>query len=181
MINLLPPKEKEELVLEIKKNLAITLGGIFLVFLICLILVLMSIRFYILGEIASRSIILNQSEKIYQTPDFILYKTAVQNYNKDFEQILNFYKNQTFFSSALEVVSEIPRPRGLYFTGLSVKRNKDKLSASVSGFAKSREDLLNFKSSIEKAKQISNVYFLPQSWIKPTNINFSLTFDEKSE
>jgi hypothetical protein len=77
MINLLPPQQKEELVLEIKKNLFITLCGILLIFLICLSLILFSLKFYILGEVNSKEIILEQSEKKYETPDFLSFKENI--------------------------------------------------------------------------------------------------------
>lgn len=46
----------------------------------------------------------------------------------------------------------------------------------LSGWAKSRQELFNFKKALEDEKNFKEVYFSPDSWVKPTDINFSLNF-----
>ncbi len=182
MINLLPPKEKEGFTLEIKKNLFITLGGIVLICLISLILVLFSLKFYILGEVNSRKIIFDQQEKRYQTPDFLLYKGIMQNYNDDLSKIRSFLNREIYFNDVLKNILEIKRPQGLYFTGLSLNRDDSgKIKVIILGFSNSRENILlfreNIRENIQKSDKINNLYFSPDSWIKAANSNFSVSFD----
>ena len=66
MINLLPPEEKEKLSSKRGEKLIAILVITVLVFLICLILILSSIKIYITAEANSQKIILEQAEKKYQ-------------------------------------------------------------------------------------------------------------------
>ncbi len=178
MINLLPPKEKEELLLEKKNKLIIILGITILIPLVCLILILSSIRFHILGEVNSQKIILEQAKKKYQTADFLTFKDIIQKDNKILVQLKSFYKKETYFSKVLKIISDIQRPKNLYLTDLALSRDKNqKVKVVASGFSESRENLLFFQKNIEKYKEIENPYFSPESWINPQNITFYLTFE----
>jgi len=70
MTNILPPKEKEYLRLEQAKKIVIILGFAAIVSLICLLLILLSIKYYILSAAGSQKFILQESEKMYQASDF---------------------------------------------------------------------------------------------------------------
>jgi hypothetical protein len=145
--------------------------------LICLSLILLSLRLYIYAEVNSQKIILEQSEEKYQTPDFIAFKESVKRYNEKMYQINYFYKKDNYFNDILKSISLIERPTGLYLTDLIIDRQNNNIKATVSGFSKSRDDLLIFKSNIEKESKIKNISFSQESWIKPLNINFHLTFE----
>ena len=178
MINLLPPKEKEGFILEIRKNLFTTLGGIVLVCLISLILILFSLKFYIFGEVNFRKILFDHQEKKYQTPDFLQFKGIVQNYNADLSQIYSFLGKEIYFSDVLKNILEIQKPQGLYFTGLSLNRDDSgKIKVIILGLSNSRENILLFRENIKKSDKISNLYFSPDSWIKAVNSNFNVSFD----
>ena len=180
MINLLPPKEKEELALEQKKRLIIILGSALLIVLICLFFVLLSVRFYILGESISQKIVLENAQREYQTPDFINAEDIVKKYNKNLLLLKSFYEQQAGVAYALKNISKINRPSGLYFTNLLMdnKKNTPLIKVNISGFSQNRENLLSFKKNIESAGDIiKNPYFSPESWVKTENINFSLTLE----
>ncbi len=178
MINLLPTKEKEELILKENKKLAIILGSAFFIVAICLLLVLLAVKFYILGEVVSQKFILEQSESRYKTEDFLLYKTLLENYNKRFVKLESFYKDRTEFVPALKAVLDIKLPAGVYFTELSLKKQSSgDIEARLYGISNTRENLLAFKQNVEAAKAIKNPSFSPESWINSQNINFYLTFE----
>jgi hypothetical protein len=178
MINLLPSEEKEKILLKKKEKLITILGTTVLVSLICLILILASIKIYIASETDSLKIVLEQAEKEYQTPDFLNFKDIVQKYNKIVIQLENFYEQKLYFSQALETISNIQRPEGLYLTDLSFSKNENKkIKVTVAGISDSRENLLVFKKSIEETQKIENPYFSPETWTKPENINFNLSFE----
>ena len=184
MINLLPPKEKEELSLEGNKKLVIVLGNLVLISLVCLILILFSLKFYILKEISYQKIVLDNTEKKYQASNFLSFKEIIQKYNANLVKIDNFYKKEIKVSDILKTILEVPRPEGLYFENISVENNKNgtenkKTKVTISGISKTRDNLLIFKENIENSKTIENVYFPPSNWVKNKDINFYLTLETK--
>ncbi len=91
MINLLPPKEKKELFLKKVKRMIIIWGTVILVTLLCLILILFSIRIYIFGKAESQKIILEQTKKEYDVSDIKNLQEVVKKYNEDLLKLKNFY------------------------------------------------------------------------------------------
>ncbi len=177
MINLLPSEIKKELFLEKKKNLIIILGITMLVPLISLVLILLSVRFYILGEVSSQKNILQEAKKKYQTPDFLSFTNIIQKNNKIFARLESFYKNEIYVNRVLKIISGLKYPNNLYLTDLSLTRSYKKIEIVASGFSSSRDNLLVFQKSIEENKEIKNAYFSPESWVDPQNVKFYLTFE----
>ena len=178
MINLLPPEQKEKLLLETKGKVAMVLGITMAIPLICLVLFLVSTYFYILIEAKSRQIILEEAQRKYQTHDFLVFKELIQKNNRVLGQIEPFYKKELPVSSVLQLVSLIPRPPKLYISDLVLQRNEDKkIKAMLTGFSASREDLLAFKEAVEKNEEIKNPSFSPESWVSPKDITFYVTFE----
>lgn len=181
MINLLPPKEKEELRLENNIKLVIVLGNIFIISLICLSLVLFSLKFYILTRVSSQDYELLEAEKKYKTPDFISLKQIIQQSNETIIKVDNFYKKDNHIWGTLETILELQRPSGVYFTSIVINRKKEdaKHKVSIYGASDNRDNLLIFKNNIERNEQIENLNFPASNWLKPNNIDFSLTFETK--
>jgi len=178
MINLLPPEEKQKLFFEKKEKLAMILGIVVLVSLICLTLILFSIKFYILAETDYQKKILEQTKLVDQTPDFINLNSTIQKYNGILAQLNSFYKKEIYFSQALKIITGVPSPKGLYLTNFSLSRDSSGIiQVSASGVSDTRENLLVFKNNIEGSIEIKNSYFSPESWISPKNVNYSLTFE----
>ena len=183
MINLLPPQTKTELKLEERWKLVMLLGLLFLLFLVCLSLILISINIYISGEVASEKILLEQREKEFRTPQTQALQKNLTTFNQTLSQLDAFYQSQFNISDVLEKISKV-LPPGTYLTNLSCTPqalNKDgwKTACSLSGFCPSRETLLDFKTNLEKEKSFGEISFPPASWVKPTDINFSVTFKVK--
>lgn len=185
MINLLPPNEKAELLAQRNKRLIIVLGNIILVFLICFILILFSLKFHILSEIRHQKYDLDNAEKNYQMPLTISTKDAIKQYNASLIKLEDFYKKETYISQVLKDVLDIPRSSGLYFSEVTIlKDDKNKTNQSsgnikifLSGTSATRDNLLVFKNNIEESKKIKNLYFPPESWVKDKNIHFNITFE----
>lgn len=179
MINLLPPSEQKELLVRKNEKLAIVLGSTFSISMVCLILVLFSLRFYILGEVVSQSIILDNIQKKYQTPNFLSLKGFIQKYNSALIKVDSFYKKEIYFSDALKTISNIQKPKGLYLTNVSVSKIKEdnKMVVAISGVSDTRNNLLIFKNNLEDEKKIKNIHFPPDYWTKPVDVNFNLTFE----
>lgn len=185
MINLLPPQEKEELVLQKYKRLVIVLGNMTLIILICLTLILFALKFYVLSEIDLQKINLDLAQKKYEADDTNSLKQTISQYNELLIKIDNFYKKNILVSDILVDLLKIDRPKGLYFQDISIdrpQRNEASLVAmkiSINGFANTREDLSIFKENLEKNSQFKNVSFPPQNWVREKDINFSATLENK--
>lgn len=176
MINLLPEKEKQALFLGRIKNLALVFGGMFIIFSICLILALLSIKFYILSEIDGQKSYL---ESIPKNPELENIKNSIENYNNILPIILSFYQKQTYFSDILDAISGVQKPDGVRFLNISLdgQSNEAKVTAKIFGLGDTREGLTLLQKNLENNNAIKNIYFSPESWINPTNASFNLTLE----
>ena len=178
MINLLPLEERQKLILKKNEKLAVVLNIIIVVFLVCLALVLLSIKFYILADTDNQKIALQQTQKEYQAPEFANLSSVIKKYNLTIAQLDSFYKKEIYFNEALNIITSVPSPKGLYLTNFSLDRNENgTIKVIVTGISDTRDNLLIFRKNIEADTKIKNSYFSPESWIDPKNANFSLTFE----
>ena len=179
MINLLPPKEKQELSLRANKNLTIVIGSVILISLLSLVLVLFSVKFYILSELTQHEYILYETEKAYQTPEFLALKEAIEKSNKNISTVQNFYKNQLSFANALKNISSILLPEGLYLTSIHTEpmQTAKSVKVTIAGVSNNRDSLINFQEALETNTKIKNLYLPAENWIKPANFNFFITFE----
>lgn len=179
MINLLPPKEKEELVFQKHRRLIFVLGNIVVVSLVCLSLILFALKFYISAEVSYQNTLLGIAKKKYQVSDKSSLKEDIKSYNTSLDKINNFYKKENYLSDTLKNILDIQRPEGIYFSDIIINQLKDekKIKISISGVSDTRDNLLTFKDNIERNQKVKNAYFPPDSWVRDKDINFSLTFE----
>jgi len=166
MINLLPSKEKKALIQEENWKIVLILGFLVLIFLISLVLILLSIKISISGQVESQKIFLNQP---YPQDLQKMIETANQNLSK----LNSFYQGQIYLTKILERIS-INLPPKTYLTSFSYQKERGQIT--LLGFAPTREILLEFKKSLEKEKDFAEIYFPAQNWFKPIDIDFSVTF-----
>lgn len=179
MINLLPPQEKERLLLQRYEKLTTILGWVVLIFLTFLTLVLFSVKFYILAQAAYQEEILANVKNKYQTPDFLFFKDAIQKQNFSLEIADAFYKKEFYVSDVLKIISKIDRPAGVRVNDIVIDRQRepDIMLVSMSATSDTRDDLVIFKNTVEKDERVKNLSFPPSNWIKPADINFYMTFE----
>ena len=154
------------------------LGIIILVTLVCLTLILFSIKFYILAETDNQKSILSKMEQENNKSEFVNSSNLIKKYNTTLAQLDSFYKKEIYFDSALEIITGVQNPKGLNLVNFSLERKDNgNIQANVSGVSDTRDNLLIFKDNIEKNKKILNPSFSSDSWVSPKNVNFSLTFE----
>lgn len=182
MINLLPPQEKNKIILRQRRKIATILLGAILLFLIILLFVIYSFRIYVNSEYNNKNIQLQTIKQDQQTKKALLQKDLISKYNNDINNLLTFYANNVYITAVLEDIIKIKRPEGLYFTEISIERKTDKPDSVViiSGFSKNRDDLVTLKDLLNKDLLLKNVEFSSSSWIKPENINFNFTAQFKN-
>jgi Tfp pilus assembly protein PilN len=180
MINLLPPQEKEILRQEEKYKSASILGILFLVFLICLILILFSIKISISGEVEAQKILLSQEEERFKGTQTQNLEEKIISSNQILSKLNSFYYSQISLTGVLEKISR-SLPSGVYLTTFNFSSGAPSGSGqiSLSGFSPNREILLEFKKNLEKEENFQEIYFPPSNWVKPTDIDFLVTFQIK--
>lgn len=177
MINLLPPAEKQKLFLKETEKIITIWGIVIAVFLVCLTLILLSIKFYILSETDYHKNILNQNIKNNQTAEFVSLSDTIKKYNTILSKLNFFYEKEIYLNQVINTITSIEKPTGIFLENYSFIREKDgSVQARVSGFSDTRENLLIFKKNIEENKYIKNPSFSTESWINPKNIEFLFTF-----
>ncbi len=178
MINLLPSAGKKDLLVGKKLKLVLIFEIGLMVFLLSALLCFLSITLYLGGEIDSqKSAVLEREQTIDPVAVSDLHK-AVNDTNKALGDLAVFYKNQVSPTLILQKIS-VKLPLGGYLTNFSFHEEAGKAKINLSGFINNREELLNFKKSLEAEKTFKTINFPPSNWVFPTNIEFYLSLETK--
>jgi Tfp pilus assembly protein PilN len=182
MINLLPPKQKQELLEEEKLRLTFILGILFLCFLVCLSLILFFIKNYTLWDLETEKILVREKEKTLSFNEDL--EKEIKESNIFLANLTDFYQKHTSLTKVLETIDKI-LPSDVYLTSfdfvLPRTQTKEKPRISVNGFSPDRETLLSFQENLKSEQSFSDIYFSPVSWIESENINFNITFKFNKE
>ena len=174
MINLLPPKQKEELREEKTLSLVLILGTVILAFLVSFGLILLAIKTYFAADLKEQKTYFEQKEKELESPAFQESEKKIKEYNLVLSQLEDFYKNQPDLTLFLQKVFEI-FPKDIYLTGLNFDSKTSQVS--LSGFSPASENLVRLEKNLENTKEIKEVVLGPADWwLKPANINFTIDF-----
>ena len=100
----------------------------------------------------------------------------INNANATFSELSLFYKNG---GSLVDILTKISRalPQGIYLT--SINANPSLTQFSLTGFSKTREILLILKGNLEKETSFAEIYFPPENWVAPIDVNFVVNFKIK--
>jgi len=176
MINLLPEEGKKILRTEERWKLSLILEILVLIFLFCLILILFSIEISTSARVQSQKVLIEIEEKEINTSEIQNLRKKIVSINQNLSKLDSFYQNQINLTGILEKISKTLLPK-MYLTNLSYQRETFKVS--LSGFSPTRESLFEFKKNLEREEEFKEIYFPPQNWVKPTDIDFSVTLKIK--
>lgn len=187
MINLLSPQEKIVLGQEEKLKLISVLLIIFCLGLLSFALIMLSIKFYIFGELEAQQIVLNQGKLERNRLQSIAQE--IDSKNLYLSQIQSFYQENFARSDILDKISQA-FPQSTYLTNLNIssvfgakpskETNPEKyLLVSLIGFSPTRDIVLKIKDNLEKQEKLQEVYFPPSNWVKPNDVEFSVSFKVK--
>lgn len=175
MINLIPQKEKKELELELifQKLFSLLL---FTFFGFCfLILILAALRVLIINQTGAVEDLVRAKQTELSASDFQEFQETIKETNQYIAQVRNFWQSQFLIAPLLENLSFL-KPNSIYFNNLSFTKTYPTNQVSISGFAQTRGALFYFKQNLETESSFDGVYFTPTSWVKPTDVDFSLSF-----
>ncbi|MFH1575358.1 MAG: PilN domain-containing protein [Candidatus Nealsonbacteria bacterium] len=179
MINLLPQTEKDILRKEEDRRLAVICGIFVLFFLTALSLILFSVNIYLSGRVFSHNILVDLEQQRSATMGAQNIEKEIRAINQNLEALDEFYEEQQNITILFQKISEII-PEGTYLNSLSLspdKDKKDRFKVSLTGHSETREELLDFKKSLESESGFQGIYFPPSNWVKSSDINFSASFE----
>lgn len=181
-INLLPQKEKKELEKEKNWKKVFIILIFILIFILFLILIIFCLRTHLQSQIKPlKSALLERQEALanFQPQEF--QQLAIRT-NKNLSKIQKFWQEQIFIMPIFDKIASFI-PDSIYFTGFSLQKivqgDEKILDIYIKGWAEDREKLFYFKENLQKEKSFKDVYFSPSSWVEPSDIDFSLTFQFK--
>ncbi len=193
MINLLPAQQKRELLLNFfQKRLLFLFICVFLA-AVCFFAVLFSLKNVLLTKQKGLIDIIEQKENVFRKASVQDFKTVFEKASQQLEIGQNLWQEQIFLVPFFEKLGPLI-PNSIYLTNLSAKKvtqepakTQDTVQTRkagerffnivVSGFAPSREDLFLFKQNLKKESNFQNANFAISSWVKPTDVDFSLNLE----
>ena len=186
MINLLPEKEKKELESGKNRKVILILGIFCLFFLACLILLLFLFRIYFFSQVnIQKQLLFDKGREFESIPQFQDFKQTIKETNQELMKVKNFYQSQILIAPILEELSGLV-PSKVYFTRLFIQRpeiSKEEegylFKINIRGYAKNREGLFLFQKALSESSDFKEVDVSLQSWLEPTDVDFSLTLKIK--
>ena len=195
MINLLPEEEKKELILEENKKIILIFIFFVLVFLISLNLILVSIKINTSSLAQVQKTQLLHKEKELQDIDISELQEKISQANLTFSKLKSFYADQIDLTEIFKKISAII-PEEIYLTSLSYKpvaplpviapqlskpKEGEEFVAEIliSGYSLTQKSLFEFRKNLKEIEEFEDVYFPLSSWVKLTDIDFSLKFKVK--
>jgi len=184
VINLLPEREKKELEREkIWKKIFVILFFV-LIFLGIFILILVPLRIYIASKTESLRVFIEDKQEALKEVEFKKFQETTKEANQILSKVQVFWAQQLLITPIFEQFSSL-LPDSIYLTDFSLQKTSKKVGeitkpvavVNVSGWADTRENLYYFKQKLEKENNFKDIRFSQSSWMKPTDINFSLRFE----
>jgi Tfp pilus assembly protein PilN len=177
MINLLPSEQKLRLKEQENWKRVFVVLTFILVSLLFLAFLFQVSSWYIVSKVDLSKVLADEAK--LKSAEFKSFEKTVSQTNQNLSKIQKFWQTEVLITPLFEKLIKLT-PETIYFTNFSFKKHPESkpllIEVNISGFAKTREDLFNFKESLEKEKSFENLYFLPSSWVAPTNAKFSLFF-----
>ena len=105
MINLLPPDYRKNLLKEEQYKIVLILGIFILLFLVCFVLILFSIKVYIAGCFEEERIFVEHKQKEMKLSQIQELESEVESINKNLLGLDSFYQDQTDITELFEEIS----------------------------------------------------------------------------
>ena len=195
-LNLLPPRKKEEIKWEkINRVLAIN-EAVAAIELAVFIVVLLLAQIYLSGELSRLNKLVVQKQQQTEIKEVEKLKSEVRVFNERLDlagEIQNLRIGWTEILNELSLIT----PESIQITSLNIKRNlpdssskkklenagagsendEKKCRFNLSGYAKTREDLLKFEDNLKNSDYFTNLESDRSNYLEPRNINFFCEFD----
>lgn len=172
MLNLLPPKQKRELRLDLL-NQAIAVFGIAAILVVLILtLVLVIALFYLninLAQLEKELISWQAKSEIEELKNL---EEKIKEVNQNIAFLEEYQEERVEFSLMLEILAQ-GVPSGIRFNNMSLEKSG---KAIIRGHASTRDILLTFKNNLERAPYVSDFDFPLSNLTKSEDIDFYINF-----
>lgn len=178
MINLLPPREKENLLNEEKWKLVLTIELAVFSFLISLALIFISINISVASQAEYQQTLLAQREMELQKAETKTFKAELSSINDLLSKLNVFYQQRAVLGGSFSKIS-LMIPDEISIEQISImpfKKDEKKFQVSISGNAPLVENLIEFRQNLSKNPDISQISFPSSVLVEAEDIDFSITF-----
>ncbi len=195
-LNLLPPRKKEEIKWEKINRILIINETIVVAELIIFIAVLLLARIYLSGEFSRVDKLVAQKKQESEIKEVEKLKSEVKIFNKRLNLTSEIQDRQISWTKILNEFSLIT-PETVQITSLSVKENsqsdsgnkkvkssgvdskdnEEKYHFNLTGYAKTRDDLLKFENNLKNSDYFIDLKSDRSNYLEPRNVNFRYEFD----
>lgn len=170
MINLLPPKEKEELKLYRIFTIVNTLGVISFTILAALILSLTIAGFFADGRLKSKEIEAEGSLRQLEMAGTKQAEEQMNKYNALCRNLNNFYTKQVNIADKIATIAN-SLPEGIILTQMAINNDG---TVSITGLSKDRETLAKMQTNLENLPDIASIIIPPSAWVGENNSHFDV-------
>lgn len=151
-----------------------------LLFLISLAFVFLSIRIYLAGEIDIQKEVIAQRENEVGVQAITDFQKQITNLNQKLKNVGSFYREQVDLAEVIQKISAI-LPSEIRLTNFSFIQDATAAKINVVGFSQTRSALLLFKRDLEGNPDFQKINFPPNTWVSPSDIDFSLNLEIKKQ
>lgn len=171
-LNLIPPKKKEEIKKNKRLKTAIKAEIVLTIILMVFFSVLLSFR-YVLGiELTGEKTLNAQIERNDQFGKIKSYDDQFNQANDMIKQVAVIDQTQLYWSRVFVKISQLILP-GIETKSLST----DNSAVTISGIADTRDNLIAFKSNLEKESCFSQINLPLSNLVDKENVTFQIVFD----
>lgn len=176
MINLLPPKVKYDFFKEEILRDIFTLSIVVLLSLVCFGLILFVIKINLETKLLmERNILIQKKEELESCQEKGI-RNEITFSNQALKIIDSFYHDRLYLVDLFDKIFQI-LPREIVLANFSYQKESGEIS--LSGLCPDRATLLIVKDRLEEEEIFYDIYFPVSNWIKPTEINFLISFKIK--
>ena len=200
-LNLLPPRKKEEIKWEKVNHILIINEAVVVAELIVFIVVLLLTQIYLSSELSRVDKLVAQKQQEAEIKEVEKLKNEVRIFNRRLNLAGEVQDQQISWTKILNELSLIT-PETVQITNLNIKRislsnsgnkrskntntdvgggNEKKCHFSLTGYAKTRENLLEFENNLKNSDYFADLKSNRSNYLEPRNVNFRYEFNLSEE
>lgn len=172
-LNLLPPEEKNALMIEQSQRWIVFYGSAIAAILLIFAGLLGAIWLSINYQLKNAAAEFNSVQTSLKGRDLKSQEEQISQTNAFLKNLDNIQRGQKIYSDLLIALSDLVPP-GAKLTSLTID---EKNAVALYGFAAQREQILAFKEALENSKLFKDIESPLSNLVKQTDINFYFNFN----
>ncbi|MBU3964427.1 hypothetical protein KJ562_01705 [Patescibacteria group bacterium] len=176
MINLLPPIEKGKRRREKQLKLIWILGILVVASVLSFALILLSMRFYIAGQIREQDILVDEAKG--KNIKVNILQEKIKSVNRTLSGLNDFYQSQFPLTDFLERISKLLL-QDMYLERFSYQEEGSRVTFTC--YAPTIDSIYQFRERVRSQDDFEDINFVLPDWLEPNNIIFRVSFKLKYE